>query len=108
MFPETIEDVRQRLEAMLAKVPVPRDLSLPHPAVAKLLKRDDEKRERQKGLSYISTWNTPLYDTPIQRRRLRLLSATFMTLAMEGCRADAWGSHPYNGPQDEFAITVGH
>ena len=89
-------------------VPVPRELRLPHPVVAKLLNWDDEKRERQKGLSYISTWDAPLYDTPIQRRRLRLLSAIFMTLAREGCRADAWGGHPYNGPQDEFAISVGH
>ncbi len=53
MFPETMEDVRQRLEAMLPKVPVPRDLGLPHPALAKLLKRDDEKRERQRGLPYV-------------------------------------------------------
>lgn len=76
--------------------------------MAKLLKRDDEKRERRKGLSYVSTWDAPLYDTPIQRRRLRLLSAIFLALAREGCRADTWGSHPYNGSQDEFAITVGH
>ena len=65
-----MEDVRERLEAMLPKVPVPRDPGLPHPAMAKLFMRDDEKRERQKGLSYVSTWDAPLYDTPIQQRRL--------------------------------------
>ena len=90
-FPETMEAVQTRLEATLPKVPVPRDPGLPHPAVAKLLKRDDEKRERQKSLSYVSTWDAPLYDTPIQRRRLRLLSAIFLTLARKGCRADTWG-----------------
>ena len=43
-----MEDVRERLEAMLPKVPVTGDSGLPHPAVARLLKWDDEKRERQK------------------------------------------------------------
>lgn len=84
---------------MLPKVPVPRDSGLPHPAVAKLLKRDDEKRERQKGQSYVSTWDAPLYDTPIQRRRLRLLSAIFLALAREGCRADTWGGIPTTVPR---------
>ena len=93
-FAETMDDIRERLDAMLPKVPVPRELGLPHPAVAKLLKRDDDKRERQKGLSYISSWDTPLYDSPIQRRRLRLLSAIFQALTKQGCRADTGGSHP--------------
>ncbi len=48
-----MEDVREQLWALLPKVPVPRYLETPHPAVAKLLKRDDEKRERQRGLSYV-------------------------------------------------------
>lgn len=107
-FAETMEDIRRRLDATLPKVPVPRDSGLWHPAAAKLLKRDDEKRERQKTLSYVSTWDAPLYDAPIQRRRLRLLSAIFLTLARQGCRADTWGGHPYEGPLNEFTITVGH
>lgn len=59
-----MENIRERLSALLPKLPVPRAPGLPHPAVAKLLKRDDEKRERQLGLSYVSSWDTPLYDTP--------------------------------------------
>ena len=103
-----MEVVRESLDAVLPKVPVPRDLEVHHPAVAKLLKKDDGKRERQRGLSCVSSWDTPLYDTPIQKRRLRLLSAIFLALAKQGCRADTAGGHPYDGPLNEFTVTVGH
>ena len=107
-YTETMVHLRKRLEALLPKVSVSRDLEAPHPAVAMLLKRDDQKRERQKGLSYVSAWDAPRYDTPIQRRRLRLLSAIFQALGNRGCRVDTRGGHPFDGPLNDFTITVGH
>lgn len=58
-FDETMEDVRKRLDAMLLKVAVQKDSGLSPPAVAKLLKRDDDKREKQKGRSYIQRGTRP-------------------------------------------------
>ena len=49
-FAETMEKVRERLDAMLPKVPLPGSPGMPNPTVAKLLMWDAEKRERQKCL----------------------------------------------------------
>jgi hypothetical protein len=106
-FDEPIEEVRERVQASVRKLTVPKALDRPHPAVAKLLKEDDARREKSRSLSYVSSWDAPRYDSPIQRRRLRLLSALFLATASCGCRAETWGSAPWNGPMNEFSVQVG-
>ncbi len=107
-FVEPIEDVRARIEMMIGtKAIIQRDLDQPHPVVAKLLRQDDERRAKSAGRTYVASWERVLYETPLQQRRLRLVSNIMMAAARCDCRGDL-GERPEMGhPQDGFTVIVG-
>jgi hypothetical protein len=107
-FEEPIQAVRNRVETTVGKVVMPKGLEHPHAIVARLLRQDDVRREKQKGTSYISIFDAVRYDSPIQKRRLRILSTVFMAVASCGGRAETYGGTPYDGPVNDFVVTVGH
>lgn len=86
-FPEPIEDVLERIRPRLGKVTVPKSLIRPHKAIAQLLKDDDARREKLPGLIFAFESDKPRFDSPIQKRRLRILSGIFSTLARFGVKA---------------------
>jgi hypothetical protein len=73
-FEEPIERVRERIAKTVGKLAVPREVRIWHPALDKLLKEDDQRRERQRTSSFPSSWDAPRFDTPFERRRLRVLN----------------------------------
>lgn len=73
-FEEPIECVRERIAKTVGKLTVPREVRVWHPAIDKLLKEDDQRRERQRASPFPSSWDAPLFDTPFERRRLRVLN----------------------------------
>jgi hypothetical protein len=81
-FEEPIERVRERVAKTVGKLTVPREVRLWHPAIDKLLKEDEHRRERQRASSYPSSWDAPLFDTPIERRRLRVLNSLALATGM--------------------------
>jgi hypothetical protein len=84
-FPESIELVRERIAKVIGKLTVPRDIGICHPAIDRLLKEDDKRREKQRAGRYPTSWDNPLFDAPIERRRLRILNTVFMgTARMNG------------------------
>lgn len=71
--------------------------------VARLLEQDEDRREKQRTAGYVSTWNAPLFDNAIERRRLRFMSTLFCALSRCGCRIDG------KAPEGRlFTILVGH
>ena len=107
MFGETIEAVEKRVEAGIGKVTVAKTLDLAAPIIAKLLRKDDSKREKAAAGGMVFSWEKPQYDTAAQQRRLRILSAIFLATARFGGRADTWGGG-HDKPIEEFAVVVGH
>ncbi len=81
-FEEPIERVRERIAKTVGKVTVPREVRIWHPAVDRLLKEDEQRRERQRASSFPSSWDTPLFDTPFERRRLRVLNTLALAAGM--------------------------
>jgi hypothetical protein len=73
-FEEPIEAVRERIAKTVGKLTVPREVRSWHPAIDRLLKQDDQRRERQRASSYPSSWDAPKFDTSFERRRLRVLN----------------------------------
>ena len=73
-FEESIERVRERIAKTVGKLTVPREVRIWHPTVDKLLKEDEQRRERQRASSFPSSWDAPRFDTPFERRRLRVLN----------------------------------
>lgn len=80
-FSEDIPQVTARVREMVGKVSVPKNLAKPHPLIARLLEEDERRRETQRTTPYPYSWNNPLFDSPIERRRLRILNAMFLALA---------------------------
>lgn len=81
-FEEPIEGVRERIAKTVGKLTVPREPRSWHPAVDRLLKEDDQRRERQRASSFPSSWDAPLFDTPFERRRLRVLNTLVLAAGM--------------------------
>ncbi len=107
-FEEPIEQVRARVEAMVGRFAVvQRNLNNPHPAVGKLLAKDAERRAAAAARTYVSLWDAPLYDSPLQQRRLRLISCILATTARCGCRAETWAQQDKSKPVEEFSVIVG-
>ena len=73
-FKEPIERVRERIAKTVGKLTVPREVRIWHPTLDKLLKEDEQRRERQRASSFPSSSDAPRFDTPFERRRLRVLN----------------------------------
>lgn len=74
-FPEPIEAVKEWITREVGKISVPREIRAWYPAIERLLKEDENRREecRTKGYS----WIKPLFESPLEQRRLRILNSIF-------------------------------
>lgn len=81
VFQEPIEAVRERIAKLIGNVSVRREVHDWHPAIDRLLKEDDKRRERQLASPYPMSWDAPRFDGPLDRRRLRILNALFFAVA---------------------------
>jgi hypothetical protein len=90
-FAESEETVLARIRATLGKVRLIKTLDSPHIAIRRLLKADDERREKQARSPYPSSWDDPLFDSAFERRRMRILNSVAMATAKAGARLDIRG-----------------
>jgi hypothetical protein len=82
------QSLREQVSALVQKVPIPRSLADCHHEIAKLLKADEVRREKLRESPY--SWHQPLFESRIERRRLRILNALFIWASRNafGCAAD--------------------
>jgi len=100
-FSEDIALVRDRIRKIIGAIKVGKELTLKHPVIAKLLAQDEARRERQKTATYIFSWEKPVFNTPFEQRRLRLLNALFLAVAHCGGKPEVRGHEAR-----EITITV--
>ena len=87
-FAETIEQVVEHVRKLVGKVRVPKTLERPHPLIARLLEDDARRQESRASSSLVLRADAPVFDAPVERRRLRILNAVF--LAVQRCRCYPW------------------
>lgn len=85
VFDETVDAVRARADALLARCHVPRSLRQPHWMIAALLTDDAERRKALETDRY--AWPKPEFDTPQALHRVRIVNALFMVMAHAGAVA---------------------
>lgn len=102
IFEEPIESVRARIDKRTSAVRVSTSFELAHPDIRKLLEKDERKRKEQRDSNYAWAWNTPIFDSPLQRRRLRILNALLLALAKQGFSGSVRGDKA-----DEITIYIG-
>lgn len=91
-FAESYDEVAQRVRALLAKVPIPMSLKRTHREIASLLEADEVRRV--KFLEHGYSWEKPLFDTPLARRKLRILNGLTTALARVGFATSIRGGGP--------------
>ena len=95
-------EVELQIRAAVRAVKAPLNLERPHPIVARLLKQDAERKSKQSTSGYISDYYGPKFATPIQQRRLKILSSIFLELQRLGCKI-----HGATHAGERFNINVG-
>lgn len=91
VFLEPLDEVRERVVKRVGKVVRCRDLSNPCLIVRKLLANDEKRREKHQRSTYPSSWDAPLFDSPFETRRLRVLNAIGLALPRIGGKFDYSG-----------------
>lgn len=74
LFAEPIETVRERVYKQISKVRMPKAVAALHPAISACLEADECRRQKQRAGAH---WEKPIFEGPIERRRLRLLNSLF-------------------------------
>lgn len=83
---EDIESMMARYKKRVGKVTVPRDFSKAVPAIRKLLEKDEQHRIKKQTERFY--WREPVFDSPFERRRLRILNALLLAVYRVG--GSAW------------------
>lgn len=103
-FDESLQSVRDRIVKMVGKVVCSSTLNRVHPLIQKLLNQDEERQREYQDRGY--SWNKPIFDTPIQKRRLRILNAIFLSTKDLGCKPSMTTSKYSDDNRDAY-ISVG-
>ena len=65
---------------MIGRIRTPTRMEKTHPLVAGLLDEDERRRARQQSSTYPLMSDAPLFDSPDEQRRLRILNGLFLGL----------------------------
>ncbi len=79
-FPEPIDAVRARVERAVGKVKCTTKVMGWHPAIRKLLEKDEDRRKKAAASPYSFSWDEPVFTTDVEQRRLRILNALFLAV----------------------------
>lgn len=77
-----LEVLTARFRKRLGRVSAPRDFASPHHDIKKLLDKDEEYRRKMATERWY--FSKPKFDTPFERRRLRILDGIFRAVARVG------------------------
>ena len=87
--PEGLAELLERELKEIGQAKVPRSLDGPHRGSRDLLAKEGRLREKRNEYS----WKTPLFDTPLAQRELRILNGIFLALAKRGHDGAAYESN---------------
>ena len=90
-FFEPIEAVRARIVETVGHISIPHKVVTWHPAIDRLLKEDEKRREKQLTDRYVMSWEKPVFDLPSERRRLRILNSLFFAVGKMNGRPSVRG-----------------
>lgn len=100
-FDEELESVRKRVESLIRSVPIPKFPERAHRQIRKLLDADEERRLKYAASRWPSSWDKPLFDDPVEVRRLRLINAIMTALERAGMKPKIEG-----GEGRSLSVTV--
>ncbi|MCB1650695.1 MAG: hypothetical protein KDI46_01450 [Alphaproteobacteria bacterium] len=87
-FEPSMEEVRREAEKIVAKASFPKSMSSPHRLIGTLLAEDEKRREKCRTTPYASLWDQPYFNSPFEKRRLRILNALFIGISKCGMKPE--------------------
>jgi hypothetical protein len=90
-FPDGFPEVLARARKIVGKVRGVSLLARPHALVARLLRDDEKRREKQKSSPYSSIFDAPIFESPFEKRRLRFMNSLLFAVSRAGGRASLHG-----------------
>lgn len=85
--PEDLMELRAQELKAIGRVAIPRSLERVHRGLAQILKQEKRRHEKSAGERW--HWDTPKFESPLDKRRLRILNAVFMALGKRGHDGEA-------------------
>jgi len=82
VFEDEMGNVRSRVKKLIKKIQVENNLERPHRLLRHYIEEDEERL--QKFMKSGSSWDAPLFDDPIEQRRLKIISALFTATEQNG------------------------
>jgi hypothetical protein len=104
VYDETLEDMHARIVKMVGKVTYPRTNAKTHPIIQTFLTQDEARAREYVKNPY--DWYKPHYDTPVEKRRLRLLNAIFLAAHSHGYKP-SMSTSQYEHANRTASIMVG-
>src|ERR1044072_575990 len=88
LVPESLDELYAQELKAIGRAGVPKTLDGAHKGLVQLLKQ--EKRRHEKVARDSWHWDQPKLDTPVAKRRLRILNGVFLALAKRGHRGEGY------------------
>ncbi len=86
--PEDLDVLYEKELRAIGRMAVPRTEDRLHQALSHILRKEDRRREKAAADRW--AWDLPLYDNPLDRRRMRIMSAIFSALSKRGHAGEAY------------------
>jgi hypothetical protein len=88
VVPESLDELYTQELKAIGSASVPKALDRPHKGLLQLLKKEQRRREKAAESAWFS--EQPKFDTPLGKRRIRILNAIFLALGRRGHDGDAY------------------
>ena len=98
-FTESLGALRARLLEQARMLRSPKTLSNPHVQISRLIEDEKARQEKISTERYVFSWDRPRFDSPIGRRKLRVLNALFSGLSSFNCTPAVRG-------RDELELSI--
>lgn len=102
IFEEGLSAVLERIRKSVGRVSLPKTLASPHHLIARLLEADEVRRKQHLERGYTYWSDEPLFDSPFEMRRLKVLNAIFVALSHEDYKASIQGREAR-----DLSVTIG-
>lgn len=84
VFEETLETVEARIRKTTRRVKGSQPLAETHPQLTRIIEKDAERRRKYAASRH--SWDAPVFDSPFEQRRLRVINSLFWGLTHVGAK----------------------
>jgi hypothetical protein len=86
VFTKSLDELESEVRLQIGRVSIPRSLQKPHRFIGRLLDADEARSEKVANGRFPILWDRPKFESPFEKRRLRMVSGLFVALERLGAK----------------------